>query len=96
LRGERIPVLVDVATGIKDIAFAGVSVYPNPANNYVSIDTDGPIAVSVFDASARLVISERFTNASNKMNISDLASGVYQIQLTKDGKVANYKLVVNN
>ena len=93
---ERIPVLVDVATGIKDIAFAGVSVYPNPANNYVSIDTDGPIAVSVFDASARLVISERFTNASNKMNISDLASGVYQIQLTKDGKVANYKLVVNN
>ena len=27
---------------------------------------------------------------------ADLASGVYQIQLTKDGKVANYKLVVNN
>lgn len=93
---DRVPVLVDLSTGIKDIAFAGVTVYPNPANNFVSIDTDGPIAVSVFDASARLVKAERFTNSSNKMNISDLASGVYQIQLTKDGKVANYKLVVNN
>lgn len=93
---DRIPVLVDVSTGIKDIAFAGVSVYPNPANEFVTIDTDAPIAVSIFDASARLVKAERFTDSSNKLNISDLASGVYQIQLTKDGKVANYKLVVNN
>ncbi|MBP6532615.1 MAG: T9SS type A sorting domain-containing protein, partial [Bacteroidia bacterium] len=60
------------------------------------IDTDSPILVNVYDASSRLVKSDKYTSSSNKLSISDLASGVYQIRVTKDGKVGNYKLVVNN
>ncbi len=93
---DRIPVLVDVSTGINDIAFQGVSIYPNPAHDFVTIDTDSPILVNVYDASSRLVKSDKYTASSNKLSISDLASGIYQIRLTKDGKTANYKLVVNN
>lgn len=93
---DRIPVLVDLVTGISDPAFKGVSVYPNPANEYVTIDTDGPIMVNVYDAASRVVKTDKFTSSSNKLSLSDLASGVYHLRVTKDGKVANYKLVVNN
>lgn len=92
---ERTPVLVDLANGTNDISFKGVSVYPNPANEYVMIDTDAPLSAIIFDASSRIVKSELFTSTSNKLSIIDLSSGIYHIQLVKDNHVANYKLVVN-
>lgn len=91
---DRIPVLVDVQTGISTADLKGIAVYPNPANDFVTIDSDAPVAVRLFDSATRLVKSDKFQSASNRMIVSDLAAGIYQLQITKGQQVINYKLVI--
>ena len=90
----RIPVLVDVTTGINNQNIKGISVYPNPAHEFVLIDSDSPIMVRLMDAASRIIRSEKFQSANNRLNISELAAGIYQLQILKDGQTINYKLVV--
>lgn len=91
---DRVPVLVDVTTGINNPLVKGISVYPNPAKEFLTIETDSPIAVRLFDAASRILRSDKFQAVSNKMNISDLAAGIYQLQIIKGDQTVNYKIVV--
>lgn len=91
---ERVPLLVDITLGIDDINGNGFSIYPNPANTMFILKNDSPVTMSIFDASARLVKSEKLEAASHQIDISNLASGVYQIHLVKESGSFNYKLIV--
>lgn len=73
----------------------GVSVYPNPANEFVTISLDAADAVSLnaYDATGRIISSVPFYQATNGMNkktgtitTSALAAGIYSYSiLDKNG-----------
>ncbi len=66
-----VPVLAKAAT---------VSIMPNPANNSVTIETNGLSTVQLMDITGRIFISTSYNRAASaEINTSDLADGMYII-----------------
>lgn len=62
----------------------GVSVYPNPANEYVHINLDSKWLGSdlmLTDSRGKIVMQKKITSLSTKLNLKNLTSGVYMIVL---------------
>ncbi len=88
------PVNVPVTNDI-DNDFA---IYPNPANEYISISTLGVsdfknIIITVYDNTGRLIIKEKITDSKTELNIAKLQSGLYFLQLQNGEKIFNRKFI---
>jgi len=70
------------------------SVYPNPANDYVNISSknSGEITVSIFNILGKQVINT--TIISERLNIANLTTGVYLMNISQNGISSTKKLVV--
>jgi hypothetical protein len=71
------------------------SVYPNPASNgFVNITsiTNGDKNIAVYDVLGKQVIST--TIAADRLNISELTSGIYIMKITQNGISSTKKLVI--
>ena len=61
-----------------------ISVYPNPAKDFVKIDGTEAAEVQVYNALGQIV---KTIQGSNEINVSDFAEGVYLLRITDaDGK----------
>ena len=71
------------------------SIYPNPTNtgsvNITSVNAT-PIAVTVFDILGKQVKNATISN--NRLDVSNLKSGIYLLRLTQDGATSTKKLVI--
>ena len=71
------------------------SIYPNPTNtgsvNITSVNAT-PIAVTIFDILGKQVKNETISN--NRLDVSNLKSGIYLLRLTQDGATSTKKLVI--
>lgn len=64
-----------------------IVITPNPFDDIISIILqDAPVSISVFDMSGTLKYSARLTGLRNELNLSELRSGIYFINIIKDGK----------
>ena len=74
-------------------------VYPNPANgsvNIVSQFIDGATTVKLIDLNGRIVFEGNY-NFENKINVDlqNISSGVYILNLNNNGVMYNHKLIIN-
>ncbi|WP_298416984.1 T9SS type A sorting domain-containing protein [uncultured Kordia sp.] len=70
------------------------SMYPNPANGTtvtIASATNSTKEVKVYSIIGKQVINTKITNT---LNIADLQSGIYVVQITENGKSATKKLVI--
>lgn len=88
-------------TGVEehDVAKSYVSLYPNPTNSFVTIQSDEPNVslkhVEVYDVMGRKMMSENLDGQSQGFSIDNLVSGVYHVRVqTSNGCCTNLKLVV--
>lgn len=92
-------VTADGVAGVNQNLASKLSVYPNPANNVVNIDNNENIlvsAVSIVDLNGRTVKSVKFDGVSNaQINISDLSSGMYMMNISSDKGMTTKKIVKN-
>ena len=77
---------IDNTLGTEDIA-AAVSLYPNPAKNYIHINTALDLqSYQIYDVSGKVVMKNNLI--AKKININQLANGVYFLVLSSEkGKV---------
>ncbi|MGB1031660.1 MAG: T9SS type A sorting domain-containing protein, partial [Flavobacteriales bacterium] len=70
--------------------------YPNPASDQVVIESNFQSGlIEVFESNGRKIISEPFNDPISYINVSQLAEGVYQVQLIdKDGYSVSRRMVV--
>ncbi len=77
--------VVDIkAVGIASVKDAELSIYPNPASEYVQIEFDqalDQVEVILRDAQGRQVRQLAFSGSAHSMNLSDLPAGMYQLLL---------------
>jgi hypothetical protein len=75
------------------------SVSPNPANDFISVTNSDNILVSgisITDLNGRVVKQNSYTNVSDiQVNVSDLASGMYMMNITSDKGSVTKKIVKN-
>lgn len=63
----------------------GIKVYPNPANNYLSIETDKiPLAVHCIDVTGRVVKQVGLTRLKENVDIRDIPAGMFLLKF-RDG-----------
>lgn len=63
------------------------TVYPNPANDYITISLqgiEGDVSLRIYDLQGRLVKETYLENLDSEIDISDLASGLYIISIDEE------------
>jgi len=75
-----------------------VELYPNPANDIITIRIDGhnaTVKVDIYDVVGKLAVSAAISSTKIAMPVSGLANGTYIAIIEADGRLTRKKLVVN-
>ncbi|WP_396191945.1 T9SS type A sorting domain-containing protein [Flavobacterium sp.] len=83
------------ALSVGENVISGLNVYPNPVKNgifYITTDANAERTVTVFDIVGKQVLNT--TTSESAINVANLNSGVYMVQITEEGKTATKKLVI--
>jgi hypothetical protein len=73
------------------------NVYPNPANDNVSVVSNENGQLNILDMSGRIVFTESLiSNTRLNVSISDLPTGVYQINLVSEQSSKTEKLIISH
>lgn len=98
---DSVGLRVNFTLGIEEeiIEPLAVEVTPNPATEYVTIQTKGTSKTSVkmVDALGNIVYNETLTIASNKIDISTFRNGVYFVIVeSEDNQAVNRRVIVRH
>ena len=84
---------VTASASVKQDNIDGLSIYPNPARDIITIASNSTAVknVTISDITGKKVIE---TSTAQNVNVANLKAGVYIIHITQDGKTALRKLVI--
>ena len=86
----------NVSTGLTQngINRIGVQLISNPTNKGVILELANlNFRIKIFDASGRLLLDQNAKNGQHQINLSDLASGFYYIQVTDGQNIFTKKFI---
>jgi 1,4-alpha-glucan branching enzyme len=70
------------------------TLYPNPANDTFSVSSDAD-SIVIFSITGQRILELKNSLANTAINISNLKSGIYLVQITKENKSISTKLIKN-
>ncbi|PLW94147.1 MAG: hypothetical protein C0592_03925 [Marinilabiliales bacterium] len=87
---------VDLATivGVEDRENVQLNIYPNPANDYVNIISDGSGYYEILNIAGQVVLSGQISAKLQTINTSDLNSGMYLIRVNNNNESSLQKLII--
>ena len=80
-------------TGINELE-GEVNVYPNPATTVINIDNAEGAQVSVFDINGRMISNVESASASQTIDASNFAKGMYIVRIANGNNVITKKVSV--
>jgi hypothetical protein len=96
--GNRGSVVANATLGVDQFEISSFVMYPNPAQNFVSIALPNGIndgAVKIYDLLGKVVANQIINTNANSIDISNLASGSYMVVLRTEFGNATKTLLVN-
>ena len=81
--------------GLSDNNISGLTMYPNPLKGntlFITSTANAEMNVKIYNVLGKEVLSTKVNNTS--VDVSNLASGVYIVKVTEEGKTATRKLVI--
>ena len=81
---DVVSVFIDY-TSIKDNIKNRISIYPNPASDFISVKGIENATVTVFDMTGKELITSNNCNETTKININNLSRGVYFVCVENEG-----------
>ena len=72
---------------------SSINIYPNPAQNNFTIETNEKQTISMFDINGKLILLQIITGTTN-IDASNFNAGVYNISITNNTSVINKRLVI--
>lgn len=87
----------DASTSVtKDVAFEKIKLYPNPANDFVTIvNMPHGSTLSITDMAGKLVYGSTVAGTQATISTANFVNGIYFIRLEHNGSVVNRGLIVN-
>jgi endonuclease I len=79
---------------LQDLEIDTVKLYPNPVKTYLNINIENqqPTTVEIFNSLGQRVV-KRLVSNSGQIDLQNLKTGVYIVQLTMANQTKNYKLL---
>ncbi len=89
-------VKVDMSSilGIKELNGERISIYPNPAFEYLMLNSTGKGTMTISDITGKIVYSSVINNTTQYTDISKFAKGVYVVKVTSNENTFTQKLVI--
>ncbi len=89
-------VKVDMSTilGIEELQGDNISIYPNPASDYMVLISNGKGTMNIMDITGKVVYSSNVTMNTQFTDISTLSKGIYFVTYTTSNKTFTQKLIV--
>jgi arylsulfatase A-like enzyme len=89
---------LSTVTAVSDITESELKIYPNPANDYITISNDRIIeTISMYSIQGVKVLEVNPEVNKTQINSSQLTSGIYFISITNDlGETLTRKVIVKN
>ncbi len=88
--------VMEISTGIGEDALAdNIRVYPNPATDYVTIETPQDAQLQVVNFLGQLMLEKEATGTSTQVDVSGFESGIYFARIMKDGESITKRMVIN-
>ncbi|MCE2773447.1 MAG: T9SS type A sorting domain-containing protein [Bacteroidetes bacterium] len=88
-------VWVENCTGMNEAAELGCSIYPNPAQDVITITWNGasPALVTISDISGRVLLTEQLSRSGAQIHVNALPAGTYVVRATINQQDIVMKLV---
>lgn len=85
------------ALGISEISNDSIKIYPNPANNFFNIESPKSIFINVklIDVAGQIVKTIFSKEQNVKVDVNDLSSGVYLVQVTDQNGTKIQRLIIH-
>ena len=102
---DAVGVMYPVNTGIQKMsAFAGLTLFPNPTNNYCNLEINAlethACNLIIYDAAGKLVFEESFSLNhglnTKRIDLSNYENGCYQIGLSKANQVTYIPIIITH
>lgn len=90
---ECMPLYVQDKTTLNEM---NVSIFPNPAcdNLYVELKENiNDFSIIVYNLLGQEIKREKLNQLTNKVNVSDLTNGIYNLRITNKNETANFKII---
>jgi len=85
-------------TGIAEVAKENFSVYPNPANDVLTLNFDNinnaDLTLNIYNLAGELVRSETLRQNQQQINIEELSNGIYMVEIKSKGWSEKQKLII--
>ncbi len=86
---------ITAPTGVISFEKHNISVYPNPATDFVTIETDAQnVVANVFDIYGKLVYTTQIATGYDRINLSSFTSGMYIIRLTSGNEMVGTAKII--
>ncbi|MCG3167531.1 MAG: hypothetical protein POELPBGB_03323 [Bacteroidia bacterium] len=85
------------SVGISQTQQAGISIYPNPATNVVTVELANElrnVKAEIRNITGQVISQASITNQKSTLDISDLSSGIYFLRLFSENLEVTEKIVV--
>ena len=84
--------------GIHEIDSSKIKIFPNPADRFIQVNTQGNEIqnVQLMDLSGRILLEEKFQQNDFQINTSGLADGIYILKISNGNSVSNQKIIVQH
>ncbi len=80
------------AVGLNEIQ-SSLNVYPNPVSDKLTIKLDGQFKATIFNESGQVMINSDYHDHAT-INVADLSSGIYFLEIKMNGNTSTQKLIV--
>ncbi|MBR3914464.1 MAG: T9SS type A sorting domain-containing protein [Bacteroidales bacterium] len=89
-----ITILVKDCISVEENILNNVSIYPNPAEDFIMINSENVEFAEVIDIYGRVITASEI-NGETRIDMSDFANGIYYVRLHRNGETAVQKVVKN-
>ena len=88
---ENFTVLVVSTVGINENGQSLITIFPNPTTDFININLNNTIATQavIYDVYGKKINEEALTETDNRINVSELANGVYFIKIFNEGQIVS-------
>ena len=99
---EALTIDVYNSTMIDESQLSSITVYPNPANDFIRIKSSeisqGQVIIRIIDNQGKVVFNTKEGVTGNffetSVDVSEFKSGLYDIQIVSDNSVVNTRVII--
>lgn len=85
-----------IHTAIKDVEFKDLKIYPNPANNFITIsqEENRKLSFVLIDFSGKIIFTRQISKKNEKISLENITKGIYLLKYSNNKSSAVQKIII--